>query len=68
MKTLKQFLKENNISVSNADRAKIGNVIKVNDRKFKKTIEDCCIVNNYDEDFLNDVKTQKKIIEFLSTK
>lgn len=63
--TLKQFLKENNITLSNKEMCRLGNFIKTNDRNFPKIKEDGLWVNYYDKKFLEYEETQKKIIKFL---
>jgi hypothetical protein len=66
--TLKNFLKENNINLSDADRSKLGHIINPEQRKFKKIKEDRCWVNDYNEEFLANEKTQIIMINFMTNR
>lgn len=66
--TLKTFLKDNYFTVSKEDRSRLGHFIHPKDRKFPKTKEDGCKVNDYPREFLYNENTQKKVIEFFSNR
>lgn len=65
MKTLKQFLEENNIQSTSNQRAKIGTLLIEKGVKRKKAKEDNYMAVLYDENYLNNPLTQKKIINAL---
>ena len=66
--TLKNFLKQNNITLSAVDMSRLGNIINPEQRKFKKVKEDGSWVNYYNEGFLADEKTQIIMIKFMNNR
>ena len=65
MKTLKQFLEENNIQSTSDQRATIGRCLFEPNVRRKKVKEENYMAVLYDEKYLNKPSTQKKIIDTL---
>lgn len=63
--TLKQFLEENNIKVTNDQRSRIGYALKWDGESIGYVPEKNYMVNDYPKEYFQLEKTQKKILKFL---